>query len=487
MSWTTAIWSATIATCLTLVVIHLAIWYRQRQRKALLYMALTLAGVAGIALVEFLLMRAGDSHTARLLFNWANLWVLVIMVGLVGFLRFTYGIGSPTLAAGAIGLRAVAALLVLADALGRAGGTASPLPTIPFLGETVHFIPAPQVASTWYLNEVGNFLFFLFILHAILTMWRGGRPKERASALRLGAGILFFTLAAASLSFLINHGILQSPYLVSLPFLPVVMVLILELARQQAEDARSKEITLAEMVRLRHRLHQADRVSLLGHLSSALVHELGQPLGAILRNAEAAELLLDRPGGQEQLRQIIQDIRRDDRRAMEVISRMRELFDRRTMERRPVHLLPLAREVVTLLQLELSRKGVEVELRIPSQLPALEGDPVLLQQVLLNLLGNALEAMDDRGGWIRLEAAVTSGGIEMTLRDNGRGVPPDIRDCLFDPFCTSKKSGMGIGLAISRTIVEAHGGRIWLGREAGPGATFHLLFPLADREEATHG
>ena len=480
MSWITIAWTATITTCLLLAGIYLSVWYRRTEKRATLGIVLSLVGIAGIALVELLLMRSESRHQAFLLLNWANLAVLLTMAGLIGFVYFTLREKNLWVAVSALLLRLLSAVIVGLAGWPQGPEAERPLPVIQFLGEAVSYVAAPTFSSWWFLNEVGNLLFLLFILDASVRSWRHGDVEQKRASMLIGGSILLFTLLSVSLGFLVNHQIIRAPYLVSAPFFLVVLVLIHELSRQLALDARSRELAERKTAEMRNRLQQTERSTLLGHLSSTLVHELGQPLGAILRNTETAELLLkqEQPDAGE-LRALIRDIRRDNRRATEIIRRMRSLFDRRKVSLGTVNLVRLVEDTVTLLREELHRKGVSLEIGIPPSLPHIEGDELLLQQVLFNLISNALEHLPAHGGGrIRIRTDRGPGAtVELSVSDNGTGIPEEVRECLFKPFCTGRKDGMGIGLAIASTIMEAHRGRLWLTEEEKGWTTFRLSLP----------
>jgi PAS domain S-box-containing protein len=229
------------------------------------------------------------------------------------------------------------------------------------------------------------------------------------------------------------------------------------------------------------RLAHASRLTVMGELTASIAHEINQPLGAILSNADAAELLLETDAGQlDEVRRILADIRKDDLRASEVIRRTRELLRNRPLERRPLDLNEMASGVVQLLGADAARRGVAVETELASGLPVVHGDRGHLQQVLLNLLLNGMDAMADTPASRRRLAVRTGrsdGVVEVAVTDSGHGLDPSQLPRLFDSFFTTKKDGMGLGLSIARSIVEAHGGRIWAENRPGGGATFHFTVP----------
>ncbi|HEV2694193.1 MAG TPA: ABC transporter substrate binding protein, partial [Verrucomicrobiae bacterium] len=223
----------------------------------------------------------------------------------------------------------------------------------------------------------------------------------------------------------------------------------------------------AEILRQRSELAHVARVSTMGQLASALTHELNQPLGAILRNAEAAEIFLKAAQPDlEEVRAILADIRRDDKRAVNVIARMRSLYKRQNLTLGRLDLRELVDDTIALAQADIKQRQVKITLHIPSHLPATQGDRVHLQQVLLNLILNGMDAMNEipkpkRSLTVRV-AETKNNNLLVAVTDCGTGIAPNDAAQVFEPFFTTKSNGMGMGLAISRTIIETHGGDIWM-------------------------
>ncbi len=240
-----------------------------------------------------------------------------------------------------------------------------------------------------------------------------------------------------------------------------------------------------ELEELRSELARAGRVTVLGQLASALAHELSQPLGAILRNAEAADLHLNSPAPDLcELRAIVTDVRKDARRAGDVIDQMRALIKRRTLAMHPLAVDELVKDVFALVQTDAIERHVALDCAIAPGLPLVSGDRVHLSQVLLNLIINGMDAIQASNGDIKRvvigAGRSAEGKIEVTVTDSGPGISPEVIDRVFEPFFTTKLGGMGMGLPISRTIVEAHGGRLWAERGAGGrGLTFRFTLPEA--------
>jgi signal transduction histidine kinase len=258
------------------------------------------------------------------------------------------------------------------------------------------------------------------------------------------------------------------------------------IAKQQEKNARA-ELEIAEQ---RNQLTHLSRVNMLGELSGSLAHELSQPLTAILGNAHAAQVLLGQSEPDlNQLRDILTDIEADDERAGEVVRRLRLLLKRGEIQFQPLSPNELVEDVLKLLRSELIDRGVIAHSELAPSIPVLQADRVQLQQVLINLVTNACDAMADmpreaRALTIRTEPG-GNGFVLISVCDTGPGIAEGELEHVFQPFFTSKANGMGLGLSVCRTIVDAHKGRLWverisgLERISGRGATFHLLLPVS--------
>jgi len=260
------------------------------------------------------------------------------------------------------------------------------------------------------------------------------------------------------------------------------------LVRGVSNDITARKEAELESQNLRRELAHVGRVSMMGQLASALAHEINQPLGAILRNAEAAELYLENASPDlEEIRAILADIRKDDQRAGSVIDRMRALLKRQNLVKGPVNVGELIGEVVALVRSDAVTRHVTLEVAVADRLPRVRGDVVHLQQVLLNLIVNGVDAIEETNPENRRVSITASLDgpqmVEIAVSDSGPGIPADKLASIFDPFFTTKPNGMGMGLPISRTIIEAHGGRLWAENRPAGGASFRFTLPVA--EEAT--
>ena len=221
-----------------------------------------------------------------------------------------------------------------------------------------------------------------------------------------------------------------------------------------------------------------------GELSATIAHEIKQPLAAILTNVSVAEMLLSSSQPQlGELREMIEDVRRDGLRANQTIDRVRALARKQPMILEPVDLRRVIEDVLSLAYHDAVRRGVRIEVATESGLPLVLADRICLQQVLLNLITNGLDAMQETPAErrrLRISATLGSAdSIRIAVMDRGSGVPPERLNGIFDSFVTTKKDGTGLGLAIARSIVESHRGTIWAENSPEGGAIFYFTLCIA--------
>jgi len=247
-------------------------------------------------------------------------------------------------------------------------------------------------------------------------------------------------------------------------------------------DITERQRAQREAQEQRQVLTHLGRVAVLGELSGALAHELSQPLTAILSNAQAARRMLARePVDLREIDEILEDIASADRRAGEVIRRLRAMFKRGESNRQLLDLNEITRDVLDFARSDILTRHVQVTTRLAPELPKVTGDSVQVQQVLLNLIVNGCEAMignepNDRALVIET-SVVDHDTVGISVLDNGSGIRADILDQLFEPFVTTKHQGLGLGLTICRSIATAHGGQLWAGNNEDRGSAFRLLLP----------
>jgi PAS domain S-box-containing protein len=247
-------------------------------------------------------------------------------------------------------------------------------------------------------------------------------------------------------------------------------------------DITMRKQAEAESLRQREELAHLSRVMTLSELSGSLAHELNQPLAIILTNAQAAQrLLAQSPPDLAEARDILADIVMEDQRAGEVIRRLRALLKRGETNLQPLSINEVIQDVVRITRSDLIGRGIKLHHACVGHLPRVLGDRIQLQQVLLNLILNACDAMaasPPEGRQLVLATAHRDGTVRVSVSDNGSGLPPD-PERVFEPFHTTKKHGLGLGLSICRSIITAHKGRLWAETRgaAGSGATFHIELP----------
>jgi C4-dicarboxylate-specific signal transduction histidine kinase len=288
----------------------------------------------------------------------------------------------------------------------------------------------------------------IFTAHVPLHEAQGDASLDQTTLALAVAGITFVILAVASI--------------VSLS------------ERKRAEEAlRSARAELAHI----------NRVTTMGELTASLAHEVTQPIAAAATNAEACLRWLtgDHPN-LEEARASALSIVKDAKRAAEIISRIRQLFQKSPPQRESVDVNEIIREMIVLLRSEVTRHSISVRAELASDLPYVMGDRVQLQQVMMNLITNSIDAMKDVNG--PRELAINSQRAEheqvmVTVSDTGVGLPPQQTDQIFHAFFTTKPHGTGMGLSISRSIVESHSGRLWAADNSSRGASFHVTLPTS--------
>lgn len=250
-------------------------------------------------------------------------------------------------------------------------------------------------------------------------------------------------------------------------------------------DITDRKDAELEVQQQRQELAHLTRVAILGEMSATLAHELNQPLAAILAAAQTAQrLLARRPVDLAEVREILADIVEDNRRAGEVIRRVRAMLKKGAPELQALDLGEIVKETLDLARTELVTRHVRVHLRLAHGVPAVRGDRVQLQQVVLNLIVNACEAMTatapaERTLTVAVATADDGRTVQVSLQDRGGGMSPAVLDGLFEPYMTTKEHGLGLGLSICRSIITAHDGRLWAANNAEGGATFRFALPVA--------
>ena len=429
---------------LTASMFHLLVWLRNMALRASLWFGLATLAAAGM-LGARLALAPEPAAAAALALGSVCIWLVAVAWFVVDY------------AAGDLLRRRLAAglSLLLAAAL-LAYESAAPL---------MRWILLATSALTLALALDGG--------------WRLLRGLHRARAFTVGGALGLAILALGAQVALTPDDETLAPR--PLLFLVAVGMTVYELAGIVAS-------TPAALQRQRRELAHASRLAVVGQLTASIAHEINQPLGAILSNADAGEILLERPDPPlDELGSILADIRRDGLRASEVIRHVRGLARKPDLEQETLDANELVVGVVALLDADAQRRRIPLQLSMAPGPAWVRVDRAQMQQVLINLVLNAMdaiEAMQARDGTgyvappIRLGVSCDAHGeVQFAVADAGTGIPSEQIDQLFDSFYTSKPHGMGLGLSIARSIVEAHGGRIRARNNTGAGATFVVTLP----------
>jgi two-component system, LuxR family, sensor kinase FixL len=250
-------------------------------------------------------------------------------------------------------------------------------------------------------------------------------------------------------------------------------------------DVTARKVAEKEERRRREEMSRLSRITLLGEMSASIAHEVNQPLSGIMSNASAGQRFIDRGDADiSLLREILVDIAADGRRAHDVIRNVRNTMKKGATVREPIDLNFVVMKVARMLQPDIARNFCELETSLAKDLPMIEADPVQMHQVLINLVSNALDAMRDTPASHRKVQVATerdgNASIRVSVRDYGTGIPDGVREQLFEQFFTTKEEGLGMGLTIVRSIIEAHAGAIAAENVDGGGARFYFTLPVAE-------
>ena len=452
MGWNTVLMSMLVAIFAMAAIQHLLVFLRNRVGVEHFWFGATSLAAAGTAAVYCPVFR--DISPTTMATHLPSLLAASWLVTATWF-GVKYAFGDQKRCSIAL----IATLLV---AIAVAGGVAFP-------GAS----PEP-----WRLTGFAALAIIIpLTMEGMLRLWSSARRVRAAALAGMGLALSLVAVQGA----LQGNGFPRIALAAQCAFLVVVVILAYELAGAMADtDAASQ--------RPQQGLAHASRLAIVGELTASLAHEINQPLGAILSNADAGEILLENPQPPlDEIRQILADIRRDGLRASDVIRHVRKLVRKRELELEKLDANVVATEVAALLAPQARARRVGITLKLRPQPAYVRGDRALMEQVLINLIMNAMDAVEALGTGddahshrppVVLDVSTTGHGeIEFQIIDAGIGIPAERLGRLFDSFYTSKAHGMGLGLSIARSIIEAHGGRIHVQNNRGAGATFRVTLP----------
>ncbi|MGR8999260.1 MAG: sensor histidine kinase [Gammaproteobacteria bacterium] len=620
MSWINVLWSMLASVSLTFALLHLFMWAKGIQPGANLSFAAAAVSIAVITGMEFIAMRTTSVEQMAMLLRWAHLPVLVLWVAIFCFVRGYFDAGRVWLAWLGSGLRVLALILSFTTGQNLFFNEVTSVKQVAILGGEMISIAQGSLNPWYVVGPLSTLVLVVFVLDAAVTIWRRGTDTDRRRAIMFTNSITFFLVTAVSHTALVNAGIIESPYIVSLSFMPILLCMSYELSfdllrsaqlanQLQASEAELRinkqrmrlaasaadlrlwewdmvhdeiwsteknyklygisqeekisfdsflnilyeedrktvrlavenailngnghyeseyrimmtdnqvhwfnsrgriefsegaqplrmlgvtiDITRRKQAELavqqqRNELAHLSRVTLLSELSGSLAHELNQPLAAILSNAQAAQRFLARDKDNlAEVQDILKDIVDEDRRAGDIIHRLRLLLKKSQAQYLPLDVNKEVEDVLKLVNSDLVNHNIIVNVDLDQKLPAVTGDRVQLQQVLLNLIMNASEAMSlthasKRQITIRTEQNSVD-NIQVSVGDQGPGIPSESMKSIFEPFFTTKLQGMGLGLPICRTIIRAHGGQLWATNNTVSGAVFHFSLPTSPGQSA---
>lgn len=461
--------AACATACVILAFAHLSLWLRGTRSLEHLLSSLMTFGAAAVVFLELASTKAVDISAAEFWIRQLDLAGFFTIMMLIALVRTYLRAGSPWLIV-AIGVLWSCALI--ADIVSTGSLTRTQIADLQYMqtawGE--HYAIPVGVLSPWkYFVDVASVLVFVFLFQAVVTATRNG---QRRPALIVGGSGLAFILLVGFLMPLQDAGVVEVPLITS----SAMLIIVIALATQLIDDAFNAKQSMLEVERLR-------RAMTLGEMVGGLAHEINQPLSAILSNAQAAARFLKAEDVDlDEIREIVDDIIADEKRASGVIRGLRQMLERKNVETFSADVNAVAESTAAIMSGELHTRGVDIQLDLQPSLRPSRADPLQLQQVLINLLLNAIRAAATMPRQLRLVAIRTRGvdrGIEVSVLDRGPGIDEAKKATVFQPFVSQSKGGLGIGLVVCVRIVERYGGKIWFEDRQSGGTAFRFILPFS--------
>ncbi len=462
------------ALCFIFAFFHMLMWSRGSYKLDYLIIAVMATAAGCNVILEMLLLLTTDVDQYIFTMNLDTIAIFIMVTSLLWFIHVYLRAGSRWLL-GAIVL--LWAITLISSFLSPGGVVFSELTAIgraeTFWGESFSH-PIGIVHPLKILSDIASLLILVFLTQATWHSWRRDRHNR---ALVVGGSSVLFILLAGVHTPLVDMGLIRMPYMIGFAFLAIVAALTYQLLSEWLK-------TQSELLQTRQDLERMTRAVVLGEVAAGLAHELNQPLSAVLSNAQAGRRILAKKNPDlVEIGEIFEDIIADDKRSGDVVHGLLAMLRNETVESVPVDIDSAIQFVARILRGEFSVHDVTVKIDVAPNIPLARGNKVQIQQVIMNLLMNAVHALDASPRserYVRLSAADSDDGVRVSVLDHGPGIDEQLREQLFRPFVPSQNSGLGMGLAICRRIIERNNGQIWVERTGSSGTEVCFTLPFAN-------